>query len=195
MAEQKQKTGISKLNFEQAIKELTDIVGKIEQGQIPLQDSLQQYERGMALIKHCKDILKGYKMLYAELNVDKGFELSPGFAESVMSRLPQEKASKSLFNYKVILMAGISFLVIFTTAIYLFNWKWFIQTVSGISSPFFKTTLTSARLIEGFFANLNIDVSLLLIAALVLIIFGLLDQLFFSKKHKLISFFQVTGTT
>jgi len=55
---QKQKNDISKLSFEEAIKELTGIVGKIEQGQIPLQDSLEQYERGMALIKHCRGILQ-----------------------------------------------------------------------------------------------------------------------------------------
>lgn len=49
---------VGKLSFEQAIKELTGIVGKIEQGEIALQDSLQQYEKGMALIKHCRKILQ-----------------------------------------------------------------------------------------------------------------------------------------
>ena len=58
MAGQKAKDDISKLSFEEAIKELTTIVGQIEQGQIPLQDSLQQYEKGMGLIKHCRTILK-----------------------------------------------------------------------------------------------------------------------------------------
>jgi exodeoxyribonuclease VII small subunit len=58
MADKKPKDSIEKLSFEQAIKELTTIVGKIEQGQIPLQDSLDQYERGMALIKHCREILQ-----------------------------------------------------------------------------------------------------------------------------------------
>ena len=58
MAEKKQDNSIDKLNFEQAIKELTTIVGNIEQGQIPLQDSLEQYEKGMALIKHCRTILQ-----------------------------------------------------------------------------------------------------------------------------------------
>ena len=48
MAHKKQKTDVDKLSFEEAIKELTNIVGKIEQGQIPLQDSLEQYEKGMA---------------------------------------------------------------------------------------------------------------------------------------------------
>jgi exodeoxyribonuclease VII small subunit len=58
MAKNKDENDISNLSFEQAIKELTTIVAKIEQGQIPLQDSLEQYEKGMALIKHCRGILQ-----------------------------------------------------------------------------------------------------------------------------------------
>jgi exodeoxyribonuclease VII small subunit len=58
MADKRQKNNVGKLSFEEAIKELGGIVGKIEQGQIPLQDSLKQYERGMALIKHCRGILQ-----------------------------------------------------------------------------------------------------------------------------------------
>jgi exodeoxyribonuclease VII small subunit len=58
MAKNKRESDIGKLNFEEAIKELGNIVGKIEQGQIPLQDSLEQYEKGMALIKHCRTILQ-----------------------------------------------------------------------------------------------------------------------------------------
>ncbi len=54
----KQNNDISNLSFEQAIKELGGIVRKIEQGEISLQDSLGQYERGMALIKHCRGILQ-----------------------------------------------------------------------------------------------------------------------------------------
>ena len=54
----KQNNNIGKLNFEQAIKELTAIVEKIEQGEIALQDSLAEYEKGMALIKHCRGILQ-----------------------------------------------------------------------------------------------------------------------------------------
>ncbi len=48
---------IDTLNFEQAIKTLTSIVDKIEQGEVPLQDSLDQYETGMTLIKHCRTLL------------------------------------------------------------------------------------------------------------------------------------------
>jgi len=58
MAKNENKNDIGKMSFEEAIKELTDIVGKIEQGKIPLKNSLEQYEKGMALIKHCKGILE-----------------------------------------------------------------------------------------------------------------------------------------
>ncbi len=58
MAKNTRENDISQLSFEQAIKELGGIVQKIEQGQIPLQDSLEQYERAMSLIKHCQNILR-----------------------------------------------------------------------------------------------------------------------------------------
>ena len=58
MAEKKRKDDISKPNFEESIKQLKEIVERIEQGQIPLQDSLEQYEKGMALINHCRGVLQ-----------------------------------------------------------------------------------------------------------------------------------------
>jgi exodeoxyribonuclease VII small subunit len=58
MTERKNKDELTKLTFEEAIGQLKEIVGKIEQGEIPLQDSLEQYEKGMALIKHCRGILQ-----------------------------------------------------------------------------------------------------------------------------------------
>ena len=58
MAEKKRKDELSKLSFEESIRQLKEIVDKIEQGQIPLQDSLDQYEKGMSLIKHCRGILQ-----------------------------------------------------------------------------------------------------------------------------------------
>ena len=56
MAEKKQKD-TNELSFEETITQLTQIVSQIEQGQIPLQESIEKYERGMTLIKHCRGIL------------------------------------------------------------------------------------------------------------------------------------------
>jgi len=52
------KKQIEKLTFEQSINALTEIVSKVETGQIGLQESLDQYEKGMTLIAHCREILK-----------------------------------------------------------------------------------------------------------------------------------------
>ncbi len=49
---------IKEMSFEDTIQELRDIVTKIEEGQIPLQESIDKYERGMSLIKHCREALQ-----------------------------------------------------------------------------------------------------------------------------------------
>lgn len=45
------------LNFEQALAELHGLVEKMEHGGLPLQDSLQYFERGVGLIRHCQQEL------------------------------------------------------------------------------------------------------------------------------------------
>jgi exodeoxyribonuclease VII small subunit len=71
MAEKKENNDISKLSFEQAIKKLTDIVSKIEDGQISLEQSLTQYEQGMELIKHCRAILQKAEKKIEEISKEK----------------------------------------------------------------------------------------------------------------------------
>ena len=72
MAEKKENNNdISKLSFEQAIKKLTDIVSKIEDGQISLEQSLTQYEQGMELIKHCRGILQKAEKKIEEISKEK----------------------------------------------------------------------------------------------------------------------------
>ena len=58
MAEKTENNDSKNLSFEQAIKKLTDIVGKIENGSISLEQSIAQYEQGMELIKYCRGILQ-----------------------------------------------------------------------------------------------------------------------------------------
>lgn len=48
---------IEKMNFEEALVALNQIVENIESGDIQLEDSLKQYETGMAMIKRCRKIL------------------------------------------------------------------------------------------------------------------------------------------
>jgi len=71
MTEKKENNDINNLLFEQAIKKLTDIVSKIEDGQISLEQSLTQYEQGMELIKHCRGILQKAEKKIEEISKEK----------------------------------------------------------------------------------------------------------------------------
>lgn len=49
---------INKFDFEHAFQELESIVEKMERGEQDLEDSLHDFERGVALMKHCHKVLK-----------------------------------------------------------------------------------------------------------------------------------------
>jgi exodeoxyribonuclease VII small subunit len=45
---------ISQMSFEDALKALEDVVRRLESGEVPLDASIDLYERGEALRKHCQ---------------------------------------------------------------------------------------------------------------------------------------------
>ena len=57
---------IAKLSFEDALKELEQIVDKLEKGTVGLEESIAIYARGEALKKHCDSLLKS-----AEQRIEK----------------------------------------------------------------------------------------------------------------------------
>ena len=78
MADQKP-TPVEGMTFEAALKELEQIVSRLERGEVPLAESIAIYERGDALRKHCDALLK-----QAEARVEKirvGADGKPAGAE------------------------------------------------------------------------------------------------------------------
>ena len=65
MAENTQ-ADVKKLTFERAIEELETIVRRLEDGKVPLEESVAIYERGEALKRRCEELLR-----QAEARVDK----------------------------------------------------------------------------------------------------------------------------
>jgi exodeoxyribonuclease VII small subunit len=57
---------IKEMSFERALKELETIVGRLERGDVELEESIVIYERGEALKGHCDRLLK-----QAEAKVEK----------------------------------------------------------------------------------------------------------------------------
>jgi exodeoxyribonuclease VII small subunit len=59
-------TDVKKLSFERAIEELETIVKRLEDGKVPLEESVAIYERGEALKRRCEELLR-----QAEARVEK----------------------------------------------------------------------------------------------------------------------------
>jgi exodeoxyribonuclease VII small subunit len=57
---------VKKLSFERALEELETIVKRLEDGKVPLEESVAIYERGETLKRRCEELLR-----QAEARVDK----------------------------------------------------------------------------------------------------------------------------
>jgi exodeoxyribonuclease VII small subunit len=57
---------VNSLSFERAIEELESIVKRLEEGKVPLEESVAIYERGEALKRRCEELLR-----LAEARVEK----------------------------------------------------------------------------------------------------------------------------
>lgn len=66
MADKAKKEDVGSMSFETAMKELEQIVTKLEAGEVELEESIAIYERGEALRTHCDGLLKK-----AEAKVEK----------------------------------------------------------------------------------------------------------------------------
>ena len=63
---------IAALSFEQALAELEQIVGRLESGQAPLEDSIRMYERGAALKAHCEARLDAARLRVEKIVMSAG---------------------------------------------------------------------------------------------------------------------------
>jgi len=58
--------------FEAALDELEQIVGKLERGELKLEESLQLFERGVALTRQCRTSLDAAELKVKQLLADGG---------------------------------------------------------------------------------------------------------------------------
>lgn len=61
---------IREMSFERAMKELETIVGRLERGDVELEESIVIYERGEALKEHCDKLLKQAEAKVVKLTFD-----------------------------------------------------------------------------------------------------------------------------
>lgn len=62
-------------NFEAAMAELEALVERMDAGQLPLEESLQAYQRGVVLLKYCEKVLADAEQRVKVLDGDQLKEL------------------------------------------------------------------------------------------------------------------------
>jgi exodeoxyribonuclease VII small subunit len=65
-------TDVKKLPFERAIEELESIVKRLEEGKVPLEESVAIYERGEILKKRCEELLRQAEARVEKITLDAG---------------------------------------------------------------------------------------------------------------------------
>lgn len=71
------------LSFEEAFEQLEAAVSALQDGQMPLEEALRHYEKGMKLAQYCNELLQQAELRVQQLSVDdngilivRPFELS-----------------------------------------------------------------------------------------------------------------------
>lgn len=62
------KTALGAMSYEAALEELRAIVDRLEGGTASLEESVQLFERGQQLAKHCSDLLTGAEVRLRRLS-------------------------------------------------------------------------------------------------------------------------------
>jgi len=84
------------LSFEDALEELEAIVSQLEQGEIPLEDSIARFERGIALARRCDERLgeaeqkisalvkEGGRIVEVDLRTGETLRVSEDLADEIL---------------------------------------------------------------------------------------------------------------
>jgi exodeoxyribonuclease VII small subunit len=64
------------LSFEEAFEQLEAAIAALQDGKMPLDQALQQYQEGMKLVQHCNELLQQAELTIQQLTVDDAGNMS-----------------------------------------------------------------------------------------------------------------------
>ena len=75
MAENEIPAEVAQLSFEDALKQLEDLVRQLEKGESRLEDAINAYERGAQLKRHCEAKLSEARLKVERISFGPGGEI------------------------------------------------------------------------------------------------------------------------
>lgn len=163
------------------LKHLTD-----EEIQDYLDGNLSE-EKRLSIQRHveacpaCQQALGQYENLYVGLQDDREFELSKGFAKSVLKLLPTEPEAESHSSFVNTLLTVLGILIPFGIALYFLD-------LGLLGRAFSHILLEPLGGFENLLVSLNGSLGLAACAVLTLIVIGGLDRLIIRPRYKRLRF-------
>jgi anti-sigma factor RsiW len=144
-------------------------------------------ERHLETCPLCREAAKQYQGVYAGLDEDKGFDLSKGFAKSIVSMLPAEGEAKTSPDLLNIFLAVLAAVFAAGVTIYYVDLRPLGRAFSHIL-PGPQLGSGVVAFVEEFLIGLNGNLGLLILGVLTLLIIGGLDRLLLQPRYRRVRF-------
>ena len=140
-------------------------------------------ERHLETCRLCREAVKQYQNVYAGLGQDKGFELSKGFARSVVKMLPAQGEAKSPFDLLNVFLIILGVIVAAGVTVRYVDLRPLGNALSHLL-PGPQLGSGVVAFVEDLLIGLNGNLGLLILGVLTLVIIGGLDRLLLQPKHR-----------
>jgi anti-sigma factor RsiW len=140
-------------------------------------------ERHLETCPLCREAVKQYQSVYAGLDREEGFELSKGFAKSVMKMLPAKEETKTSPDLLNIFLAVLTVVVAAGVTIRYVDLRPLGSALSHIL-PGPQLGSGVVAFVEDLLIGLNGNLGLLILGVLTLVIIGGLDRFLLQPRYR-----------
>ena len=144
-------------------------------------------ERHLETCPLCREAVKQYQGVYAGLDEEEGFELSKGFAKSVVKMLPPQGETKSPFDLLNFFLMILGVIVAAGVTIRYVDLRPLGRAFSHVL-PGPELGSGVVAFVEDLLIGLNGNLGLLILGVLTLLIIGGLDRLLLQPRHRRVRF-------
>ncbi len=156
-----------------AVRHLTD-----EQIQHYLDGNMHRDDDATYHLQHCPACqrqLELYRKVYESLQQDVGFELKPGFAESVMTRLAATSEKSSRVSLAGLILLVFGSVAVADLALYFLEVKALTEMLASLSTVGINFGSSIVESLRAATASLGVSMDIMLFTGLILLTFAAID--------------------